>query len=183
MHEKRFDGSADKLRSKKRLAILEVNKVIDLALQGIEAASILDVGTGSGLFAEAFQQRGLRVAGVDVSQEMLDLAAQHIPGSILRQGTAEALPFTDGFADVVFMGMLLHETDEPFQALKEALRVGRVRTVVLEWCYTGDQPFGPPLAHRLSEEKVKELSEQAGFRHFEQHALKNLMLYILEAGK
>ena len=181
MHEKRFDGKADELRSEKRRALMEVDRVIDLALEGIEAASMLDVGTGSGLFAEAFQQSGLRVAGVDVSQEMLDLAAQHVPGAILRQGTAEALPFSDGYADMVFMGMLLHETDAPLQALKEALRVGRMRTVILEWCYAEDQSFGPPLKFRLPEDEIRSLSEQAGFRNCKTHALENLMLYVLDA--
>ena len=179
-HEKRFNGSPDKLRAENRLALLEVDRVVDLALAGIEAAGVLDVGTGSGLFAEAFQQRGMLVAGLDVSPDMLEMAAHHVPEIVLRQGTAEKLPFADSFVDVVFMGLLLHETDSPLQALKEALRVGRLRTVILEWYYTDDQSFGPPLAHRLSEEKIRELSEQAGFRRFTKHALTNLVLYILE---
>ena len=163
------------------MAILEVDKVIDLALEGVEAVSMLDVGTGSGLFAEGFQQRGLEVAGVDVSQEMLDLAAQHVPGVILRQGIAEALPVCDGFCDLVFMGLVLHETDAPLQALKETRRVGCVRTAVLEWYYVGDQAFGPPLEHRVSEAMVKEMSEQAGFKKFTKHELSSLVLYLLDA--
>jgi len=180
MHEKRFDGKSAELRYEKRRKFMEVERVIDLALEGIDAASMVDVGTGSGLFAEAFQQRGLQVAGVDVSQEMLDLAAQHIPGTKLRLGKAEKLPFNDSYSDLVFMGMLLHETDEPLQALKEALRVGRMRTVVLEWCYDGLQEFGPPLEYRLSEKMIREWSKQAGFVKFTKHALTNLMLYILD---
>ncbi|MDX9864432.1 MAG: class I SAM-dependent methyltransferase [Anaerolineaceae bacterium] len=182
MHEKRFDGSPDKLRSENRLAILEVNRVIDLSLEGIEAASMLDVGTGSGLFAERFQTHGLQVAGVDVSQEMLDVASQHVPSASLRLGTAEKLPFGDDFCDLVFMGLVLHETDAPLQALKEARRVGRLRTAVLEWYYAADQAFGPPLEHRLSGERIRELSEQAGFGKFSKHALSNLVLYLLDVG-
>ena len=180
MHEKRFDGTVDELRSEERRIFLEVDKVIDLTLEGIEAESMLDVGTGSGLFAEAFQQRGLQAAGVDVSQEMLDLTAQHIPGTILRLGTAEALPFNDGFSDLIFMGQVLHETDSALQALKEALRVGRLRTAVLEWSYANKQPFGPPMEYRLSETEIRELSEQAGFKSFKKHELTNQILYILD---
>jgi hypothetical protein len=33
----------------------------------------------------------------------------------------------------------------------------------------------------LPEDEIKSLSEQAGFRKFEIHALENLMLYILDA--
>jgi len=180
MHEKRFDGSADKLRSEKRLALLEVDQVINLTLQGVEAASMVDVGIGSGLFAEGFRNRSLQVAGVDVSQEMLNLAARHVPGAILRLGLAEELPFHDGYCDLVFMGLLLHETDSPLQALKEAHRVGCQRTAVLEWYYVADQAFGPPLEHRLPEAVIKELSRQAGFKQYTKYPLSNLVLYILD---
>jgi ubiquinone/menaquinone biosynthesis C-methylase UbiE len=180
MHEKRFNGESAELRYEKRRIFMEVDRVIDLALKGIDAESMVDVGTGSGLFAEAFQERGMQIAGVDVSQEMLDLAAQHIPGAILRLGTAEKLPFSDSYSDLVFMGMLLHETDEPLQALKEALRVGSMRTVVLEWYYDDHQEFGPPLEHRLSEKMIRDWSVQAGFARITTHTLTNLMLYILD---
>lgn len=180
MHEKRFDGEPDRLRSAARVALLEVEKVVNIVLDGIEASSMVDVGTGSGLFLEIFQKQGLRTAGLDVSPKMLELARQHLPDTDLRTGIAEALPFPDGFCDVVFMGLVLHETDAPLQALKEARRVGRVRTAALEWRYIADQEFGPPLEHRLSEEDIQKWGEQAGFVRLGSHALQHLVLYILD---
>ncbi|MCD4671936.1 MAG: class I SAM-dependent methyltransferase [Anaerolineaceae bacterium] len=132
MREKRFDGKPEELRSPERIAVLEVKTVIDLVLQDVQADSVLDAGTGSGLFAEAFHKQGLEAVCVDVSQDMLDLARQYLPGADLRLGKAEALPFPDRYCDLVFLGHVLHETDVPLQALKEARRVGRKRTAVLE---------------------------------------------------
>lgn len=180
MHEKRYDGGVERLRSAERLKMLEIEKVVELVLEGIQADSVLDVGTGSGLFAEAFQKRGLQVAGVDVSPKMLAAAEPYVPGADLRDGVAEALPFAEGFCDLVFMGLLLHETDLPGQALKEARRVGKKRTAVLEWPYDPDQEFGPPLAHRLPARAIEQWSTQAGFARFEIHTLKDLVLYILD---
>ena len=47
-----------------------------------QVTSILDVGTGSGLFAEVFFKRGLEVSGVDANPEMLIAARQFVPKGI-----------------------------------------------------------------------------------------------------
>lgn len=54
MHEKRFSGGLERLRSQERVERLEVPRVIQLCLEGENYTSMLDVGTGSGLFAEGF---------------------------------------------------------------------------------------------------------------------------------
>jgi methylase of polypeptide subunit release factors len=53
MHERRFRGDPARLRSPERLEQLEVERVVELSLEGITAGSVLDVGTGTGVFAEA----------------------------------------------------------------------------------------------------------------------------------
>jgi len=62
--EKVYRAGVERLRLPERLAILEVDKVTALALQGIAARTILDVGTGSGIFAEAFAARGTKFASL-----------------------------------------------------------------------------------------------------------------------
>ena len=62
MHERRFAGSPGMLHSPERLALLEIERVVSLCLEEFPAASVLDVGTGSGLFAKGFAARGLEVA-------------------------------------------------------------------------------------------------------------------------
>lgn len=79
MNERRFKGSIERLRSAERVSRLEIDRVVDGSLEAIEAKTLLDVGTGSGLFAEAFAKRGVRVTGIDVSEEMLEAARHFVP--------------------------------------------------------------------------------------------------------
>jgi ubiquinone/menaquinone biosynthesis C-methylase UbiE len=179
MHEKQYDGTVERLRSPDRVARLEVGRVASLCLEAGDYMTALDVGVGSGLFAEAFSQHGLKVAGVDVNPQMLPAARQYVPGGDFREATAEALPYPDASFDLVFMGLVLHESDEPLEALQEARRASRQRVCVLEWPYREDETFGPPLAHRLSPDKVENLVKRAGFSRLETIPLEHLVLYRL----
>ena len=157
-----FHGSPADLRSPERLGRLEVGRVVDLSLEGITASDVLDVGTGSAVFAEEFAARGLRVAGVDGSPEMLGLARGYVPSGDFRLAQAEVLPFPAAAFDLVFMGRMLHETDDAETALREARRVARQRVAVLEWPYLSEE-HGPPLEVRLSSERLNVLAAKAGF--------------------
>ena len=177
-HERRFRGDADRLRSPERLARLDVPRVVALCLEGLSAASILDVGTGTGVFAEAFAASGIDVTGIDTNADLLSLARQHVPTGEFREAAAENLPFADGSFDLVFLGVVLHEADDPLAALMEARRLARRRVAILEWPYR-DEPHGPPLAHRLSQERVKDLASQAGFKQIKSIQLTHVDLYLL----
>ena len=177
MHERRFNREIERLRDPERTARLEVERVVDLALENLTGVqSALDIGTGSGLFAEQFAAKGLKVSGVDVNPQMLPAAQQYVPSGTFWEGVAEKLPFPDRSFDLVFMGLLLHETDDMLAAMREAQRVAVMRLAILEWP-DEEQPFGPPQAHRLSYEKVAALAKQAGFKGLQEIRLKNLVLY------
>jgi ubiquinone/menaquinone biosynthesis C-methylase UbiE len=180
MHEKRFDREIERLRDPERIARLEVERAVDLALANmVDPQNVLDVGTGSGLFAEKFAARGLQVTGLDVNPEMLPAARQFVPSGIFQEGVAERLPFPDSSFDLVFMGLLLHETDDTLAALREAHRVTRQRLAVLEWP-DEEQSFGPPREHRLAFEKFNTLASQVGFGQKTSIRLENLVLYVLD---
>ncbi len=178
-HERRFAGGPESLRSPERVQLLEVERVTDFCLADGPVGSVLDVGTGSGLFAEAFSRRDLVVAGADVNPAVLPFARKYVPAGDFREGTAEALPFRDHEFDLVFLGLVLHEADDALKALQEARRVARKRVCILEWPYA-EQPFGPPLAHRLNPENLVGLFQQAGFRKWKQQELTNTVLYCLD---
>ena len=180
MHERRFNREIERLRDPERIARLEVERVTGLALENLkEVRSVLDVGTGSGLFAEQFAAQGLQVTGLDANPEMLPAAQQYVPTGTFREGIAEKLPFPDGSFDLVFMGLLLHETDDILAALKEAHRVALKRLAILEWP-DEEQTFGPPRVDRLSYEKITSLAKQAGFIEVRQIRLENLVLYRID---
>ena len=182
MQGKRYNREIERLRDPERVARLEVNRVVNLSLENMEnTKTVLDIGVGSGIFAEAFAVKGLQVSGVDVNPEMLSAALAFVPSGIFKQGNAEKLPFEDAAFDLTFMGLLLHETDDTLAALKEARRVTQKRLAILEWLYE-EQPFGPPLEHRLSGEEITSLAQQAGFKLIEALPLQNLVLYRCNIG-
>jgi ubiquinone/menaquinone biosynthesis C-methylase UbiE len=178
MHDRHFQGEPARLRSPDRVALLEVERVVARSLDGITASTVLDVGTGSGLFAEAFANRGLEVDGIDDSPEMLEAAREHVPTGQFRQARAEDLPFQDRSFDLVFLGLILHETTDPAAALGEARRVARHRVVILEWPHK-EEDYGPPLEHRLRPEAVARLARDAGFTAVEEEPLLRTVLYLL----
>jgi ubiquinone/menaquinone biosynthesis C-methylase UbiE len=177
-HERRFQGEADRLRTPERLALLEVPRVAALSREGLTVESALDVGTGTGIFAEAFAAGGLVVTGIDVNVDLLAVAHEHVPTAHFKEAPAERLPFADRSFDLVFLGHVLHETDDALAALTEARRVTRRRVAILEWPYR-EEPKGPPLAHRLKPEMVADLAIRAGFQDVETIHLEHMDFYRL----
>jgi ubiquinone/menaquinone biosynthesis C-methylase UbiE len=179
MHEKRFSGSIERLRSAERVERLEVTRVINVCLEGMSLRSMLDVGTGSGLFAEGFMQRSLRVTGVDANPAMLPAARSFVPAGCFVLATQEALPFAPGSFDLSFFGVVMHEADDPLTAMQEAQRVSRRRVCLLEWPYKPGS-FGPPLEHRLSPARLEQLFRQVGFSRWQRFELSHTDLYRIE---
>jgi len=169
----------EKLRDPNRLAFLETDKVVRFCLEGITPRTILDIGTGSGIFAEAFFNLGLEVTGVDIQEPMLEAARTYVPGVSFQLASSESLPFEENAFDLVFLGMLLHESEEPLKTIKESARVCTLRTAVLEWPYK-EEGYGPPLQHRIEPERLKDLATSSGFLRVRVIPLKYLSLYLLD---
>ena len=179
MNERQFHGDIDHLCSSERLQRLEVPRVVALCLQGIEAHSVLDVGVGSGVFAQEFARRGLRVAGVDINPQMVAFSKELLPAGVFQIAPAEQLPFESNSFDLVFLGLVLHECDDAPHALQEAGRVARRSAAILEWHYRVED-FGPPLHHRLQPQQIENWAQQAGFAGIKSHPLEKIQLYILD---
>lgn len=174
-HGHRFT-KVEKLRSPERLKLLEVDRVVDLVLDQTDAKTALDIGTGTGIFAEALNKRGLSTHGIDANPEMLAVARRFVPDAVFETSPAEHLPYADGTFEVTFMGLVLHETDDQSKAMSEAFRVTRQRLAVLEWPYE-QQDFGPGLEERLKPDQVMQLATEAGFTGGVWVRLEHLVLY------
>jgi ubiquinone/menaquinone biosynthesis C-methylase UbiE len=177
--DKIYHHPIEKLRDPKRLAFLETDKVVRFCLEGINPRTILDVGTGSGIFAEVFFNLGLKVTGVDIQEPMLEAARTYVPGASFQLASSENLPFEENAFDLVFLGLLLHESEQPPKTLKESARVCILRTAVLEWPYK-EGSHGPPLKHRIEPEQLKGLAVSSGFSRSRTIPLKLLSLYLLD---
>jgi ubiquinone/menaquinone biosynthesis C-methylase UbiE len=179
VNDRIFSQGPDKLRSPERRDRLEVERVVRMCLEDGNVKALLDVGTGSALFAEAFHNAGVSVAGVDINQEMIDAARTHVTDGNFLVAPAEKLPFADGTFDVTFFGVVFHEVSDYAQSLHEAFRVTRHATFILEWQHK-QEPSGPPLEHRVKEVFVKDLAFAAGYRSFTAQPLGTLILYRMD---
>lgn len=178
MKKNKFDEKVLNLRSNDRIEEMEVKRVIDVCLEQCSAVRLLDVGTGSGLFAEEFADRGIWTIGIDPDADMIAAARYYVAGVDFLVAQAERLPFKESTFDAVFMGMALHETTEPDKALEEARRVSQSQVAVLEWPYP--QPPDPaPAARRFKPEELQAMARKAGYRKITLLPLKHKVLYLL----
>ncbi|MFC6591720.1 class I SAM-dependent methyltransferase [Deinococcus lacus] len=172
------ESKAQRLRRPERLARLECPRV--LAALAPLPPRVLDIGTGSGVFAEQFLAAGAReVSGMDLDAELIDAARQWVPGAAFSVAGAEHLPFTDGSFGLAFMGLVLHESPDPLAALREARRVAE-RLAVLEWAYRQEEG-GPPLERRFPPERLLNLAQAAGWGRGRVEALTEFSLYLFPA--
>ncbi|MBI5444408.1 MAG: methyltransferase domain-containing protein [Deltaproteobacteria bacterium] len=81
-----YKGKAERLHAPERLARLEVDRVVSLAREGLTLGSVLDIGTGTGIFAEAFSLLGLKVSGIDSNAGLLEVARARLPGLEFVEG-------------------------------------------------------------------------------------------------
>ncbi|MFZ0454670.1 MAG: methyltransferase domain-containing protein [Ignavibacteriaceae bacterium] len=179
VNERVYNQKISKLRSSERVKLIEVERVVRLSLEKIDSANVLDVGTGSGLFAEAFEKYGLKVAGIDISEEMIQAVKEFVEKGEFLTAPVEKIPYPDNSFDLVFLGHVLHEADDQQKALQEAVRVAKQRVAILEWPYIKEES-GPPLEHRISPEKISELAQKIVIKNIETLKLDHMVLIRID---
>lgn len=123
----------DRLASRWLLKPLYRSVAQTLAAGVRPSGRVLDVGTGPGrLLVELSRRRpDLRLAGVDPSQDMVDLAQRHLDRSgraaqvEVRLAGAEELPFPTAHFDAVVSTLSGHHWADPVAAVAEQHRVLR----------------------------------------------------------
>ena len=92
--------------------------------------SLLDVGCGSGYALALAAEAGCTVTGLDITPELLAIAAERVPEAMLVRAGMDALPFEDGRFDIVVGFNAFAFADDPAGAVAEAVRVVRPGGVV-----------------------------------------------------
>jgi ubiquinone/menaquinone biosynthesis C-methylase UbiE len=117
--ERQFDSLApqwDSMRSEDSFAAFEA--ALDSVAGPVSDA--LDLGTGTGEGAARIVRRfpDARVVGVDLSEQMLDLARQKVPEAEFQRADASALPFADASFDLVTLANMVPFFDELLRVLR-----------------------------------------------------------------
>ena len=86
---------------------------------------VLEVGCGSGVFLRAAANLGADVAGLDASEQLIQIARRRTPGADLRVGDMQALPWPDSTFDLIAGFNSFFFADDMVGALREAGRVAK----------------------------------------------------------
>jgi ArsR family transcriptional regulator len=105
---------------------------------------MVDLGTGAGRMLTLIGDRARLAIGLDLSQQMLNIARQRtgeagLSHCELRHGDIFATRLPDGFADLVVVHQVLHYLSDPAAALGEAGRLVRAggRLLVIDFAPHG----------------------------------------------
>jgi len=107
---------------------------------------VLDVGCGTGNFSIKLAQQGCKVIGIDISDEMLDIARQKAKESGLDiefyNMDVYKLGFEDGQFDAAFSMAAFEFIEKPRTALEEMMRVVKDGAQVFVGTISGDSKWG-----------------------------------------
>jgi SAM-dependent methyltransferase len=125
-------------------------------LVGRDAATVLELGAGTGKLTRALVELGHDVHASDPDPEMLGILKRHLPDVPTSQCGAEEIPLADRSVDVVVAGQSFHWFDHE-RALPEIVRVLKpggslavawnIRDATIPWVrklwrILGEQPAG-----------------------------------------
>lgn len=94
-----------------------------------EIKTVIDVGCGPGIYANALTQLGLSVTGIDYSSSVINKAKKMFPHLNFIEGTAYNLPTKEKFDLVLCIG-LLQCVFEPEKVLKELIKVSKKHILI-----------------------------------------------------
>lgn len=75
--------------------ISEMQDVIDFFIQNLKGTKVLDVGCGPGRDAKYFSDHNLKVIGIDLSDNFLDIAFKNVPNAKFIKMDMRKLIFPD----------------------------------------------------------------------------------------
>ena len=148
-----------------------VPEVMWRALGDPQPSTIVEIGAGTGLFAQRFSEMapGATVYAADTEQPMLDWMREHRPGVATGSvvpvlSTETSVPLPDGGADIIMLLNVHHELAEPGAIYTEALRLLRPggQILVVDWA-PKETPKGPPVEIRSSGESIAAMLGETGF--------------------
>lgn len=134
----------------------------------VKGKKVLDIGCGPGLYANVLRKRGAEVHGIDISEKEIEIAKQHYKGIDFRVSSASALPYSNGYFDLVLIALAFTHFDDMDKALGEACRVLRTggRLLISEGNPIIDVTKGMKVKQKTRNGPVRYLKMQRKFGNY-----------------
>jgi ubiquinone/menaquinone biosynthesis C-methylase UbiE len=134
--------------------------------------TFMDIGCGSGFFtipaARIVGTKG-KVYGLDSQKSAIDeikkkAATEELANIVVKVGMAEETLISDVLVDIVFLGIVLHDFQDPGRVLENAHRLLKLKGKLanLDWKKM-NMSFGPPYSKRFDQTTASRLITSAGF--------------------
>lgn len=159
-----------KLENTSRL--LELAPKETLLKVGFQKNMILcDIGSGTGVFAfEAAKISGNDIYALEVSQKLITLLEARketygLPNVKVEKVKDKGLPLKSNCCDMALLVTVLHELEARSEMLSEVKRIlkDNGKLLIIEF-HEKQTPMGPPISHRIGEDKVERLCIESGFQ-------------------
>jgi ubiquinone/menaquinone biosynthesis C-methylase UbiE len=123
------------------------------------AATVLDLGAGTGKLTRVLTRRYARVIAVEPLPALREILAHTVPDAKALEGRAEAIPLDDASVDAVFAGQAFHwfANDEAVAEIRRVLQPDGV--LVLLW----NEAVAPSPLPELYRARLDELRESVSF--------------------
>lgn len=99
---------------------------------------VLDLGCGTGLLTRKIAEWGGEVRGLDLSDNMIEIACKESPEIDFRVGSTEAIPFEDNSFDIVASSLVMHYIKELRPSFEE---IGRILKRGGDFVFSMHHPF------------------------------------------
>jgi SAM-dependent methyltransferase len=129
--------------------------------------SALDVGCGVGVTHQYLTGAFRRLAGVDISEAELEVAARTNPTVDYAASNGETLPYADATFDVTFAICVLHHVESPARSrfIAEIARVTRASGLLLIFEHNPLNPLTRLAVSRCAFDEDAVLVNQRSLRH------------------
>jgi 2-polyprenyl-3-methyl-5-hydroxy-6-metoxy-1,4-benzoquinol methylase len=120
-HSDKASGFTDKLYHKARNLMLQKKRRIVNNFSGLESGSLLDIGSGTGYFANEMKKAGWQVSGIEMNKKAREFSVTQFGLDVISPGQISTLK-TDSF-DCITLWHVLEHLHDPFAYTTEIRRL------------------------------------------------------------